>query len=73
MGVGRWNGVAIWSRSEDMSTSGLAAAIFKCRLPVTSGSIRDSAVELVDPENRGLAIGTALISGLEAEIYLLPV
>ena len=37
--VSRWNGVAILSRSWDISTSGLAAAIFKNRLPVTSDSI----------------------------------
>ena len=42
--------------------------MFKIRLPVTSGSIRNSAVELLDPENGGLAVGTALISSLEAEI-----
>ena len=51
-----------------MSTSGLAAAIFKSRLPVTSGSIRIIAIELLDPENGGLAVGTASLSGLEAEI-----
>ena len=44
------------------------AAIFKSRLPVTSDSIRNSATELLDPENGGLAVGTALISGIEAEI-----
>ena len=53
VGVSRWNGVAIWSRSGDMSTSGLAAAIFDFRLPVTSGSIRNNAIELLDPENVG--------------------
>ena len=56
------------------------AAIFKIRLPVTSGSIRNSAAELLDPENGGLAVVTALLSSLEAEIsclvveiYVLPV
>ena len=44
------------------------AAIFKMRLPVTSGSIRNSAFELLDPENGGLAVGTELLSSLEAEI-----
>ena len=29
------------------------------RLPITSGSIRIIAVELMDPENVGLAVGTA--------------
>ena len=52
--------------------TGLAAAIFKFRLPVTSGSIRCSAVVLLDPENGGLAVETALISCLDAEIYVLP-
>ena len=49
--------------------TGLAAAIFKFRLPVTSGSIRCSAIVLLDPENWGLAVETASLSGLEAEIY----
>ena len=38
------------------------------RLPVTSGSIRNRAIELLDPENGGLAVGTESLSGLEAEI-----
>jgi len=46
----------------------LVTAIFKIRLPVTSGSIRNSASELLGHENGGLAVGTALISSLEAEI-----
>jgi len=50
------------------STSGLAAAIFESRLPVTSGSIRIITIELLDPDNGGLAVGTASLSGLEAEI-----
>ena len=56
------------SRSCDISTSGLAAAIFKNRLPVTSDSIRNGAIELLEPENGGLAIETELLSCLEAEI-----
>ena len=51
----------------------MAAAIFKNRLPVTSGSIHDSAIELLDPENVVVAVGTELLSSLEAEIYVLPV
>ena len=47
---------------------GLTAAIFKNRLPVTSDSIRINAIVLLDPENGGLAVGTASLSGLEAEI-----
>ena len=35
---------------------------------VTSGSICDSAIEFLDPENGGIAVGTALLSSLEAEI-----
>ena len=41
---------------------------FNFRLPVTSGSIRDSAIELLDPENVGVAVGTAMLSSLDAEI-----
>ena len=48
MEVSRCNGTAI--------LSGLAAAILKNRLPVTSGSIRNRAIELLDPENGGLAV-----------------
>ena len=44
------------------------AAIFKNRLPVTLDSIRNGAIELLDPENGGLAVGTALLSSLETEI-----
>ena len=64
----RRNGVAILSRSWDINTSGLAAVIFKSRLPVTSGSIRSRAIELLDLENGGLAVGTESLSVLEAEI-----
>ena len=46
----------------------MAAAIFYFRLPVMSGSIRDCAIELLDPENMGVAVGTELLSSLEAEI-----
>ena len=38
------------------------------QLPGTSGSILNSTIELMDPENGGLAVGTALMSCLEAEI-----
>ena len=56
------------SRSRDISTSGLTAAIFKNRFPVTSISIRNGAIEILDPENEGLAVETELLSCLEAEI-----
>ena len=62
-------GLAVGTTSlYDISTSGLVGAMFKIRLPVTSGSIRKSASELLDPENGGLAVGTELLSSLEAEI-----
>ena len=44
------------------------AAIFKNRLPVISGSIGNSPIELLDPENVEVAVGTELLSSLEAEI-----
>ena len=46
------------------------AAIFNYRHPVTSDSIGNSAIELLDHENVVLAFGTALLSYLEAEIYV---
>ena len=64
----RWNGVAIKSGSCDITTSGLAAAILKSRLPVTSCSIRIIAIELLDPENRGVAVGIFILSIIEPEI-----
>jgi hypothetical protein len=56
-GVNRWNGVTILS-SRYISTSGLAAAIFEFRLPVTSDGIRKSPVKFLDTENGGLAVRT---------------
>ena len=53
METSRCNGAAILSKSWDKSTSGLAAAILKNRLPVTSGSIRNRAIELLDPKMVG--------------------
>ena len=46
----------------------MASAILKNRLPVKSEIIRNGAIELLDSENGGLAVGTELLSGLEAEI-----
>ena len=40
------------------------------RFPVTSGTIHNSAIGLLDPESGELAVGSALISCLEAEIYV---
>jgi hypothetical protein len=73
MGVSRWNGVDIWSRSGDISTSGLTAAIFKYRLPLTSSINRNSSVVLLDPKNIDLTVGISLLSCLIADIYVLPV
>ena len=42
--------VAILSGSNDISTSGLKAAILKYRLPVTSDSNRNSAIEFLEPK-----------------------
>ena len=50
--VGRLNGVNIFS-SRDIITSGIAAAILDIRLPLTSGGIRNSHIEFLDPENGG--------------------
>ena len=36
------------------------------RLPVTSGSIRDSAIELLDPENVGAAVEISIVFAIEA-------
>ena len=52
----------------ELSTSGLAAAIFDFRLPVMSDRICNSPIELLDPENVGVAVEIALISSLEAEL-----
>ena len=71
-GVSRWNGVTIFS-SRDIITSGLTSAILDFRQLVTSPDIRNSAIEFLDPENEELAVGTAWLSSLEAEIYVLPV
>ena len=66
-GASRCNGVTIVS-TRDIIISGLTVAILNIRLPLTSGGIRNSPVELLNPENGGLAVGTALISSLEADI-----
>ena len=58
----RWKDVAISSRSRDISTSGLPTAILKNRLPVTSGGVRNSAIEMLDHENVGVAVGISLLS-----------
>ena len=35
-----------------------------------SGSVTDSAIEKVDPENMGLAVGILFLASLEAEMHL---
>ena len=67
----RWHGVSILSRSGDISTSGLAAAILNYRHPLTSGSIRNSTIDVLDPENMVIAVGISLLCILEAEIRLM--
>ena len=49
-------------------SSGITAAILDIRLPLTSGGIQHSAIEFPVPKNGGLAIETALLYCLEAEI-----
>ena len=39
------------------------------RLPVTSGSILDSLIELLDPENVGIAVEISLLSHSVPEFY----
>ena len=57
------------SGSRDISTSSLEAAIFKNRLPVTSDSIQNGAVELLDPENWRLAVEISILGVTEADIH----
>ena len=50
------------------NTSGLAVAIlyFGCRS--TSAGVDDESIEPGDPENLGIAVGTAFLSFVEREI-----
>ena len=66
-GVSSCNCITIVS-TRDIITSGLTAAILNIRLSLTSGGIRNSPIEFLDPENGGLDVGTELLSSLEAEI-----
>jgi len=54
-------------KSGDMSTSGLVADILDLLLPVRSDSIVGITVELLDPENIGLAVGIALLLCVKLE------
>jgi hypothetical protein len=51
-----------------MGISGLAAAILDSQLPVMSGRLGSSPIELLDIENVVVAVGIALLSGLQAEL-----
>src|SRR5664279_5290974 len=52
----------------ELSTSGLAAAIFDFRLPVMSNRIRNSPIELLDPVNVWVVVEIALLSSLQAKL-----
>src|SRR5664279_540009 len=52
----------------ELSTSGLAAAIFDFRLPVMSDRIHNSPIEFLDHENVGITVEIALLSSLQAEL-----
>ena len=54
------------------STSDLAVAILDFRLPVMSGRIRNSPIEMLDLENVGETDEIELLSNLQAELYLIP-
>jgi len=61
------NCVTITCTSGDLSNSGLAAAILDLSLTVRSNSIAGITVELLDPENMGLAFGITLLSCVQLE------
>src|SRR5664279_5495261 len=52
----------------ELSTSGLAAAIFDFRLPVMSDRIHNSPIEFLDHENVGIAVEIALLSSLQLSL-----
>ena len=56
-----------------MSTSGLTTVKLDFQLPVTCSNISTINIGMADPENMGIAVETALISSLIAEISVLPV
>ena len=49
------------------------AAMLDFRLPAACRIISSNIVGMADPENMGIAVETALISSLIAEISVLPV
>ena len=71
-----WNFVAILYRTKDNSTSGLAAVNGRHLEILTSGtgSIYNSVVDFLDPENMGEAVGIfRCLSCIEPEILVPPV
>ena len=48
----------------------MAAAILHFRLPVTSDSILDNPIELLDPENVGITVEISFLCAIEAELHL---
>ena len=50
--------------------SHFSAAILDFWLPVSPGSVTDSAIEKFDPENMRLAVGILFLASLETEIHL---
>ena len=53
--------------------SGFGARNIYFRYNTTSGSVVLGVVELLDPENMGIAVGSLFLALLSAEILLLPV
>ena len=51
----------------------MAALWLEFRLPVGSDNIRNMSIEMLDPENMGVAFGILFLSQLQAEIKVLPV
>ena len=60
--------VQISNRISKTITSDLAATILEFRLPVMSGRICNSPIEMLDLENVGVAVEIALLSSLQAEL-----
>jgi hypothetical protein len=55
-------------RPASIAEFGLAAAIFDLQLSVARDNVAVVSIELVDPENRGLAVGILFLSCVEAEM-----
>ena len=48
----------------------ISAAILDFWPPVSCGSVTDSTIEKIDPENKRVAVGILFLASLEAEIHL---